>query len=42
MGGKGADLSVEQSVASMRRVIAAANRSHNGRFLNYNGEQLEW
>jgi len=42
MGGKGADLSVEQSVTSMRRVIAAANRSHNGRFLNYNGEQLEW
>ena len=42
MGGKGADLPVEQSVASMRRVIAAANRSHNGRFLNYNGEQLEW
>ncbi len=42
MGGKGADLSAEQSVTSMRRVIAAANRSHNGRFLNYNGEQLEW
>jgi len=33
---------VEESAASMRRVIAAANRSHNGRFLNYNGEQLEW
>lgn len=42
MGGKGADLSVEESVSSMRHVIAAANRSHNGRFLNYNGEQLEW
>jgi NAD(P)-dependent dehydrogenase (short-subunit alcohol dehydrogenase family) len=42
MGGAGADLGVEESVASMRRVIAAANRSHNGRFLNYNGEQLEW
>lgn len=42
MGGPGADLSVEDSVASMRRVIAAANRSHNGRFLNYNGEQIEW
>jgi NAD(P)-dependent dehydrogenase (short-subunit alcohol dehydrogenase family) len=42
MGGPGADLTVEVSVASMRRVIAAANRSHNGRFLNYNGEQLEW
>ncbi len=42
MGGAHADLSVEESVSSMRRVIAAANRSHNGRFLNYNGEQLEW
>lgn len=42
MGGKEAELGVEESVASMRRVIAAANRSHNGRFLNYNGEQLEW
>ncbi len=42
MGGSEADLGVQESVASMRRVIAAANRSHNGRFLNYNGEQLEW
>jgi len=42
MGGRGADLGVDESVASMRRVIAAATRSHNGRFLNYNGEQLEW
>lgn len=42
MGGPNADLSVEESVTSMRHVIDAANRSHNGRFLNYNGEQLEW
>jgi NAD(P)-dependent dehydrogenase (short-subunit alcohol dehydrogenase family) len=42
MGGPDAQLRVPESVASMRRVIAAANRSHNGRFLNYNGEQLEW
>ncbi len=42
MGGADADLDVRASVASMRRVIAAANRSHNGRFLNFNGEQLEW
>jgi NAD(P)-dependent dehydrogenase (short-subunit alcohol dehydrogenase family) len=42
MGGSGADLSIEESVTSLRRVIAAANRSHNGRFLNYTGEQLEW
>jgi NAD(P)-dependent dehydrogenase (short-subunit alcohol dehydrogenase family) len=42
MGGPGAQLRVPESVSSMRHVIAAANRSHNGRFLNYNGEQLEW
>jgi len=42
MGGAGADLGVEESAASLLRVVAATNRSHNGRFLNYNGEQLEW
>jgi NAD(P)-dependent dehydrogenase (short-subunit alcohol dehydrogenase family) len=42
MGGANAALDVGDSVRSMRRVILAANRSHNGRFLNYNGEQLEW
>lgn len=42
MGGPNADLDPSESVRSMRRVIRAANRSHNGRFLNYNGEQLEW
>ncbi len=42
MGGAGADLEAVDSVAEMRRVLAAINRSHNGRFLNYNGEQLPW
>ena len=42
MGGAGADLDVRDSVSSMRRVIAAINASHNGRFLNYDGAQLEW
>jgi NAD(P)-dependent dehydrogenase (short-subunit alcohol dehydrogenase family) len=42
MGGPSARLDVGDSVASLRRVIAAANRSHNGRFLQYTGEQLEW
>ena len=42
MGGPGAQLPVGESVTAMRRVIAAANRSHNGRFLNVTGEQLEW
>jgi len=42
MGGPSARLDVQESVAAMRRVIAAANRSHNGRFLQYTGQQLEW
>jgi NAD(P)-dependent dehydrogenase (short-subunit alcohol dehydrogenase family) len=42
MGGADADLAADESVASLRRVIAAANASHNGKFLNYNGEQIAW
>ncbi|MBV8211489.1 MAG: SDR family oxidoreductase [Burkholderiaceae bacterium] len=42
MGGSSAHLDVQESVSAMRRVIAQANRSHNGRFLRYTGEQLEW
>lgn len=42
MGGAGADIDVGTSVAGMRRVLAAANESHNGKFLNYGGEQLSW
>jgi NAD(P)-dependent dehydrogenase (short-subunit alcohol dehydrogenase family) len=42
MGGAGADIDVATSVAGMRRVLAAANESHNGKFINYGGEQLSW
>jgi NAD(P)-dependent dehydrogenase (short-subunit alcohol dehydrogenase family) len=42
MGGAEADLAPAEAVASLRRVIAAANASHNGKFLNYTGEQLPW
>jgi NAD(P)-dependent dehydrogenase (short-subunit alcohol dehydrogenase family) len=42
MGGAGADIDAEASVAGMRRVLAAANASQNGKFLNFNGEQLSW
>lgn len=42
MGGAGADIDVETSVSGMRRVLAQANSSHNGKFLNYGGEQLSW
>jgi NAD(P)-dependent dehydrogenase (short-subunit alcohol dehydrogenase family) len=42
MGGAGADIDAATSVAGMRRVLAAANASQNGKFLNFNGEQLSW
>jgi NAD(P)-dependent dehydrogenase (short-subunit alcohol dehydrogenase family) len=42
MGGAGADIDVTTSVAGMRHVLAAASESHNGKFLNYSGEQLSW
>ncbi|MGZ8272764.1 MAG: SDR family oxidoreductase [Burkholderiaceae bacterium] len=42
MGGADAEIDVATSVAGMRRVLAAANESHNGKFLNFGGEQLSW
>jgi len=42
MGGADADIDVATSVAGMRRVLAAANESHSGKFLNHGGEQLSW
>ena len=42
MGGAGADIDVATSVSGMRRVLASANASQNGKFLNFNGEQLAW
>lgn len=42
MGGAGASIEVTESVANLRRVISQANDSHNGKFLNYNGEHLSW
>jgi NAD(P)-dependent dehydrogenase (short-subunit alcohol dehydrogenase family) len=42
MGGAGADIDVQTSVNGLRRVIESANASHNGKFLNYTGEQFEW
>jgi hypothetical protein len=42
MGGQGAAIDVVESVAQVRRVIAQANDSHNGKFLNYTGEHLSW
>mgnify|MGYP000240480307 CR=1 FL=1 len=42
MGGAGADIGVEDSVAGMRRVIAGLAAQDNGRFLNYDGSEIPW
>ncbi|MBY4946334.1 SDR family oxidoreductase [Cupriavidus respiraculi] len=42
MGGAGADLTPQQSVAGMRRVLADATRRDNGTFHNYDGTPLPW
>jgi len=42
MGGAGAEIEAAESVAGMRRVIAAADASRNGGFFNYDGEPLAW
>jgi NAD(P)-dependent dehydrogenase (short-subunit alcohol dehydrogenase family) len=42
MGGAGADIDAAASVSGMRRVLASANASQNGKFLNFNGEQIAW
>jgi NAD(P)-dependent dehydrogenase (short-subunit alcohol dehydrogenase family) len=42
MGGASADIDVQTSVNGLRRVIESANASHNGKFLNYTGEQFDW
>lgn len=42
MGGAAADIDVTESVSGMRRVLAAADGTANGRFLNYDGAELAW
>lgn len=42
MGGAGADITVERSVADMRRVIAGLKVADNGRFLNHDGTSIDW
>jgi NAD(P)-dependent dehydrogenase (short-subunit alcohol dehydrogenase family) len=42
MGGAGAQLEVADSVAGMRRVLAAADAASNGGFFDYTGERLPW
>ncbi len=42
MGGPNGAIGVEESVAGMRAVIAGLTPADNGRFLNYDGEELPW
>ncbi|HWV03594.1 MULTISPECIES: SDR family oxidoreductase [unclassified Ralstonia] len=42
MGGAGAAISPQESVAGIRRVIAGATRADNGGFRNYDGSVIEW
>jgi NAD(P)-dependent dehydrogenase (short-subunit alcohol dehydrogenase family) len=42
MGGAAATLEATDSVAGMRRLLAAADASFNGRFFNYDGTELTW
>lgn len=42
MGGAGADLDVQTSVADMRRTLAALTPASNGAYLNHDGQPLAW
>jgi NAD(P)-dependent dehydrogenase (short-subunit alcohol dehydrogenase family) len=42
MGGEGADLDVSDSVRGLRSTLAALTPADNGRFLNHDGQPLDW
>jgi NAD(P)-dependent dehydrogenase (short-subunit alcohol dehydrogenase family) len=42
MGGAGADIDAAESVAGLRRTLAALTAANNGRFLNYDGSSIAW
>ncbi|MGF1683486.1 SDR family oxidoreductase [Photobacterium minamisatsumaniensis] len=42
MGGKGADISVEESAAGLVALINGLTLDHSGRFLSWDGEELSW
>ena len=42
MGGPGAELPADHSVADMRRTLAALTPADNGRFLNHDGQGIDW
>jgi len=42
MGGAGAPLSAQASVAGLRTVIAGLKAADSGRFLSYDGSSIPW
>jgi NAD(P)-dependent dehydrogenase (short-subunit alcohol dehydrogenase family) len=42
MGGKNADISVEESAAGIMAVIAGSTLTSTGRFMKWNGEEHAW
>ena len=42
MGGANADVAPEDSAAGIRNIIAGADAADNGRFFNYDGQELAW
>lgn len=42
MGGSGADISVQESVAGLTSVVARATLADSGKFFNYDGAELAW
>ena len=42
MGGAGADIDAAESIAGMRRTLAALTAERTGSFLNYDGTPLAW
>lgn len=42
MGGASANLDVREAAADMRRTLAALTPADNGRFLNHDGQVIDW
>ena len=42
MSGPNADLTPEESISGMRRVIAGLDQSQSGAFMRYNGDIAPW
>ena len=42
MGGAGAEVAIPDSVAGLRRVVAALDMAHTGSFTDYRGNALPW